>query len=425
MLLSARIRFLVVIVGGLVVFQSDQAVGLRKYAYVAAVILAICLSLLRIARSREPVLIAFRPLLPASVGLLFVLIASAFVSHNAGTSMTNWSRDVLPYFFVALLPVVGLDAAQDLSKKHAERLLVVAGLVAAVGFAVDWLNRRGVSSLGLGDVMLATATLAALGFAYTITRAGLGPHRLRWLLASTAIMSAMLVNGTRTNLFLLAATAGIVGSTTKLRVPARRIVGLILQIGAAVAVVVPALAMVFISDPLFIQQRIRGAMLLVTGQSAADPSYMARQRSYSVARSTFSQFPWFGVGPGRLYRTPLGGPDSMSLDTPWLVPAKFGVIGVSVLVIYLVTVMVCVRRVRKLAGYSIVVTAGRGWAAALVVLVPFGPWIEDKGFALALTLYLAVLVATAREALALKGSARRDHPHPPQELTHWSLGSYA
>ena len=397
MTVSARVRFLVVFVGGLLVFQSE-GVGATKFAYLAAAILAVSLSLVRLGRSREPLVMAFRPLLPASVSLILVLGASAFVARGAGASMTNWFRDVLPYFLVALLPAVGLDAAQDLSRKHAERLLVVAGSVASVGFAIDWLNRRGVSALGLGRIVLATTTLAALGFAYTITKAGLGPHRLRWLMAASAIMTVMLVNGSRTNVVLLAATLGVVGSRAKVRVPFRRIVVLILQLGAAVTITLPFLAAALIREPDFIGQRISGVVNVITGQATADQSYMARQQSYALARQTFLHFPLFGIGPGHLYATE--GFYSMSLDTPWLMPAKLGLIGVTAIVIYLLATAACVRRVRKLAGWSTLVTVGRGWAAFLVALIPFGPWIEDKGFALALTLYVAVLVATSREALA-------------------------
>jgi len=423
MLVSARVRFLVVFIGGLLVYQSNKEIGADKYTYVAAVILAVSLSLLRLARSREPVLFAFRPLLPASVGLLLTLSMSALISRAAGTPMTNWFRDVLPYFLVALLPTVGLDAAQDLSRKHAERMLAIAGFVASFGFAADWLNRRGVSSLGFGRFVLATSTLAALGFAYTLTKAGVGPHRLRWLLASAAIMTVMLVSGTRTNLFLLAAAIGVVGSSAKLRVPAARIAGLILQIAVAVAVVLPVLASALISDPGFIQGRIGSALSVVTGQAAADQSFAGRQQSYAIARGIFSQFPWFGIGPGSLASAT--SINSTVLDTPWLVPAKFGVIGVTALVIYLVTLMVCVRRVRKLAGWSTMVTTGRGWAATLLVLLPFGPWIEDKGFSLALTLYLVALVATARGALAIKGVSEHVSPDAIPESATATLATAA
>jgi hypothetical protein len=418
--ISARVRLLIVLAGGLLVFQSDSEVGATKYAYLTAIILATGLSLLRLARSREPVLTAFRPLLPASAGLLLIIGSSAFVARGSGTSMTNWSRDVLPYLLVALLPAVGLDAAQDVSGKNAERLLVVAGFVAAAGFALDWLSRRGVSSLGVGRIVLATSTLAALGFAYSLTKAGLGPHRPRWLLASTAILTLMLISGTRTNIFLLAAAVGVAGSRASLRVPARRILGLILQIVAAVAVVLPLVASALIDNPVFFQSRISGAMSVITGQGAPDQSFVERQRAYAVARDTFLQFPWFGVGPGHTFTTSALGLDSASLDTPWIVPAKLGVIGVVALMIYIATVMACVRRLRKLAGWSTLVTAGLGWAATLLALFPFGPWIEDKGFAIALAVYLAALVATARDSLAVKSTPRQVLPAGPPKSSEAS-----
>ena len=57
-------------------------------------------------------------------------------------------------------------------------------------------------------------------------------------------------------------------------------------------------------------------------------------------------------------------------------------------------------RVRRDVGWLDVITVGRAWFAILLFLTPFGPWIEDKGFAMALALYIAALAASARQIVS-------------------------
>jgi O-antigen ligase len=413
LIFSARGRLIVVLVGGLLIFQSDAALGPAKYAYLGASMLAVILSLIRLRRSSDPVVRCFWPLLPASATLFLVLLMSGVVATSAGTSLIDWFRDVSSYFFVVFLPAVALDASEKFSRRQIEGLLVALGTVAAVGFAVDWISRRGVSSLQFGRLLLATTTLVALAFTYTLMRAAIGPRRLLWIALCAFIFAMMVVSGTRTSFVLLAAVLGLVGSAAKARVPIHGLFAKLALIGLLLFALIPTLGRLLTSDQKFLAARIRSMEAILSGDFASDASFQERAQSYAVAKSAFMHSPWFGVGPGHAFPSGRSLRDaSASLDTPWVVAAKFGLMGLAALAVYLISVLLCGAAVCRRFGWQEILTVGRGWVVSLLFLVPFGPWIEDKGFALALALYLAALATAARAVYRERSSLAQIHEQP-------------
>lgn len=399
---SAKARLVTVTLGALLVFQSEAAGA--KYVYLAAATLCFALAAARLARTDDELLSAFRPLLPAGLVVWLLVGASALVARSTGTSLANWAADVLPYVLLVVLPVVGIDAAADVTPRVAGAIICFVGVLAAVGFAVDWLSRRGVSSLGVDRVVLATTAVPALAFAYALVNASLAPRMLRWPVLAVTIAALMLVTGTRTNLVLVFVCAGLVGAAAKARFTVGR---LLLVAGATVAgcaATLPLLGGLVLSDPGFLTGRLAAAVT-ASRNGLADQSFAIRAASYASARAQFAEHPWFGSGPGHMYP---GG--TFTLDTPWMVPAKFGLVGTLVLLGFLSAVVASVRRLRRLVGYRHAMTAARGWAFVMAGLTPFGPWLEDKGTALALMLALAFVTADARSATGGRvGSADRNH----------------
>jgi hypothetical protein len=109
-----------------------------------------------------------------------------------------------------------------------------------------------------------------------------------------------------------------------------------------------------------------------------------------MAEDRFYRHPWLGGGAGYAYEEGL-----YTLDTPWMVPAKLGVVGTGILLLNLAAIVSCIRNLRRLTGYATVHTWLRGWALVLVGATPFGPWVEDKGFGLSLALGLAAAFSAA------------------------------
>jgi hypothetical protein len=398
LIFSARGRLLIVLIGGLLVFQSNDTLGPNKIAYLAGTALAVVISLVRLSRSKDRSLQCFRPLLVGAMPLLALLCLSAIVATSGGTPIIAWARDASAYFFVICLPAVALDAGQHFSRKQLETLIVVLGVAAAAGFAIDWISRRHVSSLEVGRLILATTTLVALAFAYLLMKAATGPNRPVWIILSTVTIAMMMVSGTRTNLVLLAAAIGIVGSAAKGRVPIYRLVIQIAFLLLLAGVSIPVLGKLLTDDPQFLSKRISAATAVMTGKFATDGSFLERAHAYATAKAVFLQSPLVGIGPGHAFTAGRSHSHySTSLDTPWLVPAKLGLLGVAALVFYLASVLVCMARIRQGTGGMEILTVGRGWFAILLFLTPFGPWVEDRGFALALALFVAALSASARE----------------------------
>jgi hypothetical protein len=391
--ISARARFLIVIIGALLVFQSQSSVG--KYCYITLAGVCFFFSAMRVARTSDPVVRAFRSMIPTGIILGVLLAFSMFVSLSQGARLADWSDDILPYAMLVVLPIVGLDAAPEIGENAVGWLVGGLGIVTAIGFALDWLNRRGVSSLDVGRVILATMTLPALGFAYSTVQAARARRPLKWMLVSLVIVALFLVTGTRTSLVFAACYLGIIGSAKRGRYSPIRVFGLAGTLVVSVLVAVPFIGTFVLNDPTFLSSRIASASSVFQGGN--DQSYQIRSVSYSSAQSVFFAHPWFGGGPGHLYP---GG--TFTLDTPWLVPAKFGVIGTLAIVLYLLAIAWGVRNTSRVAGYLPIHTTARGWGLILVALTPFGTWTEDKGTALALTLLVACVAAESRRQVSRK-----------------------
>lgn len=393
--ISARVRFATVLIGALLVFQSSQEVHPTKLAYIALATVSVVISTVRVLKVGDELARWFWPLVPAAALATVTLAVSLVVAQTNGVPIHDWVRDVLPYVLLVTLPMVGLDAANEIGPRWLEGLLGALGVVGAVAVALDWLTRREVSTLGVGRVFLATTVLVALGFALVITRAGLGPRRGWWLAAALVILVAMLLSGSRTNLALLAGFLGVVGSRRKARINIMRISTAVAVTCTGAVFLLPWLAARTVSDPHFLAERIRRAQLVLTGQATKDLSYAARQQQNAWVADQFHAHPWLGTGPG--YRYPDGG---FSQDTPLVVPAKLGLVGLAVIVAYLLVVAVCLRRCRKMTGYLPIHTVARGWAVILVGLVPLWPVLEDKGLALGVTVLIAAVAARTRQGTA-------------------------
>ncbi len=384
---ESRARLAAVVVGALLAFASSSSEP--KYVYLAVTALCFGVSAAQLARRGDAVSRAFRPLLGAGSAVVVVLLMSGFVAHANGLGLKHWAQDILSYVLLVALPVVGLDAAKDLPTHVSSRLIGVLGIVAAAAFALHWLDSRGVSRLGAGGLVLATDTLAMLGFAHAVVQTTTHSRAVVWGLVALFIATALLVNGTRTNILMMVAFLGALGTTRKARAPIGRILGTMAAVGAAAICLVPLVADYVVRDPNFLAKRVAALTSVLAG---TDQSYLSRLQSYDMAHNRFQEHPWFGGGPGYEYR-----PGFISLDTPWILPAKFGVIGSVVFVAFFAAIVVSVRNTRLIAGYQSIHTTARAWVFVLIAFTPFFPWWEDKGTALGLAVVLAAMARAASD----------------------------
>ena len=334
--------------GALIVFQSPANTPKLVYLGLAAICLVLSASKLR--RDSDPVVRAFRPVLVPAIAFGVVLLGSGLIAHGQGARTEDWVRDVLPYFLLITLPIVGLDGSRDLGARSADWLVTGAGLLATVGFALDWVNRRGVAASGVGRVFLATIVLASLGFCYMFVQAGTRRRWWAWLALAMLTAACLLVSGNRANAVIAIGVLGMVGSPRKARLRVTWLVGLTAVAVLGTVAMVRLLASWLIADPTFLSRRLADALSVLHGNASSDRSFEIRQISYAYSRQQFHAHPWLGGGPGHLYPT-----GTFTLDSPWLVPAKFGIVGSFLLLVYLVSIVLSVRqrpRANRVAEHS-------------------------------------------------------------------------
>jgi hypothetical protein len=395
--ISPTARLIVVVLGALLVFQSSTEVGLAKIAFAALVLMCTVISAIHLARCQDEIVRKCRSFLFGTCVFGLFLPVTLIVSRSNAISPSDWFRDVLPYVLLVALPIIGLDAGLTMSSGKVQAVIGVTGVIAAIGTALYWLARRGVSSWGVERVILSTAALVALGFALALVRSGIGHRRRLWLLASAIILILMLLPGTRTNTVLLVGALGVIGSPAKSRVPVRRIALAATAMVLAAVTLLPTFVGAVSSDPNFFRNRLASAETVIRGEAVKDQSFVLRQRSYHWASQKIEANRWLGTGPGYRYSN-----GQYSLDTPLVVVAKFGIVGLAALIGYFASIYLSVRALRRWQGYGIAQTMARGWVWVLIALLPFGPWTEDKGFSLALALLVAAIVSEAKKSRSVE-----------------------
>lgn len=384
----SQLRLAWFVLGALLVFQSSDAVTGQKLAYLAGAVLVAGLSLVRVLKSRDTWLAHYRPVLWCTCAYSLVLVISLAVGVD-GNGLSGWLRDVSPYVLLALAPIVAFDAAHDMSTSSVEGLVLVAGVGGAVGFTSDWLDRRGVSALPFGRLLLASVMLAAAGFAFTLARAALGPHQTRWAAAAAGIPMMMLTTGTRTIVAFAIGLLGLIGRRSRQGLSAWKVTLLGGGLAGLLAIGVPVAASRVLSDPAFLDARIRAALSLAQNRGDGDASFQGRSSAYQTVLAGILEHPWFGAGPGNIRL-------QVALDTPLITVLKFGVVGSVVLVALLVSMVMCGRRSAQVHGYTTTHTAARVFTYLAVGLLPFGAPLEDKGFPAAVCLVLCAVAITTR-----------------------------
>jgi O-antigen ligase len=332
----------------------------------------------------------------ASGALFCLVVVSLVVATLNGTPFKPWLRDVSPYLLFATTPYFALDAARSLTAQRLRGFLVAAGLIASLAFAVTWFTNRGAAQLPTGWLGLPSVLLPASLVSYGAAAALRGGRRsFLWFLAAVAVVALLAVTGTRSAILLLAAPVAIVALARQEM--ARRVLRLIAGVplvavtAFGVAILVITVAHVNLS---VLQSRLN--LVSVTG-TQYDHSYVSRANEARAAFAMFRAAPLTGAGPG----APINWVDSFGIvrttptvDSPLGYLAKFGILGLVVIVV-LAVAFVGVIRVLRNAGAELTSRLSLIAFGAVVLLwavlqVPF----EDKGLSVGMLLLLAV---SARE----------------------------
>jgi len=377
---NSVIRFLFVVVGGLVVLGSSSDLSANKIVYAGLLILCAAVSIGRLILSPPSYAHHFKPLIWFGLALLAIL-ALSYLASPAGADLGTFGRQAIFYLLIVLGPVIGLDAGRDIPPRLTYPLVGVLGLVAAVGFAFDWLERRGVTALSSGRFILSSLLLPAFAFSLALVMVFHAEKRLArvlWLVPVVGIPIAMLVTGTRTNLIVFAAIFAVLGARRRMRVPAPKMLALVLIGGILGGLIFPLVASVAIADPDFIQKRIQASLTVLNGDGVADQSYAIRQNAYVVATDLIDSSPVFGMGLG--YTIPI------TLDTPLLTVVRLGWLGTAAVAAFIGAMGWSIWKATRAIGPSPATTAWWGLLLVLLFNIPFGTPLEDRGFGFTLLL---------------------------------------
>ncbi len=198
-------RATIVLFGAMAVLQSSQDLDAVKLAYLGAAALAVGGSVGTVYRERSDPLVAFaRPWLVASLVVAGIIAGSLPVALLHGTAFSTWLRDAAAYALVVAAPWVALDLAWSVTARTTTALIVLAGGLATLSYAIVWVQRRGITDVAIDRLVLPSFMLATALFAVTVARSVSHEHRRYWWAALASVTIALLLlAGTRTTLAIL------------------------------------------------------------------------------------------------------------------------------------------------------------------------------------------------------------------------------
>lgn len=416
---GGRFRVAFVVFGALAVLQGSPTLDAPKVAYLAGSAACLAAALLAVWRMRRsPTVMRAAPWLVASAALAVLIALSFVVARAAGTSVTDWLRDAATYGLFASLPVFALDAQGSASRRLLVGMLVAAGILGGLSWAVEWLGRREILELPYARLLFPSAQLPAVLYVFALAAAlAANGGRLAWAVLAGITLGILLVTGTRSALLLLVAPVVMAAVAGWDRI-GRSVRTFAVHGVAAIVVVVLFQATVSLAaangigrpeggaegpdrsagaEPGVIDDRFTSLPDVLTNPTT-DASFRERVAQYAAAWSIFVSSPVVGVGPGHAIDwVDISGnsQSAYTADTPLVMPAKFGILGIAVFAgfagAYVRTARDALRRDRRSAASLALV----GFATLAVVGLPLGFLVEDKGTSLALILLLALAFGEA------------------------------
>jgi O-antigen ligase len=390
LVVSPEVRLAFAVLGALATFQSSESVNTTKIIYLLGLVVCIAAALLEAHRLPLSEPSGAPPLLRACGAFGCFTLLSAFVALRHGTPMLHWFRDAAPYLLFSVCPVLALDARRC-RRWYQTAVLILAGMISTLAFSFEWLDRHGLTNtlphLGLPTFLLPAAL-------FSLTSAGAlhwKRHRRVALLMSSAILTLVLVTGTRLGVIFLVAL--IVIPTMSGRHQLSKISRPLIITAAAISAI---LTVTYFSGPLHIDStkllaRLQ-AITVIINDPSSDPSYRDRQQQTKSALTAFQSSPIVGMGPGYSFEwfEVRGGQRSPTIDSPLAFPAKFGALGCLVLIVVVRAFIVNLRLTPPTADSQVWRSALLGYACIIATWMATNSPFEDKGLWLGALLLLAL-----------------------------------
>jgi O-antigen ligase len=400
LLTTALARLLVVSFGALLTFQASSDLSMLKTAYSVCVLFSFVGALVSLSKHRALARgLPERDLGTAAGIMLSLTLLSVVPALVYATPLLDWSRDSFSYLLFGAAPLLAVDYARHVTNRSLTLVFIVCGFIATASFFVSWIARRSTSELEISTLafssFLLPVALIAFATAHALRR---GARRLAWATVASGVFLALLATGTRSS--ILAGVAVLVAVTLAPSSLGTRTLGV-----AAIAATAIGLATVALhgglATSLIDVEATRGRLATVTSaisNPSDDASLAGRRRQTSTAMGWFERAPLMGVGPGHPLTADygLGGPDGgYFVDSPVGFLAKFGLLGMASIFVMLALFGRFLAQVGARATPS-----GLALIAFLATTTAWsflGTPFDDKGFALAMSLLLAL---TLQETVA-------------------------
>jgi hypothetical protein len=421
---NGRTRMILFVFGGLIVLGRSDTLDPIKLAYlaaVAAVVVSAAIVAWQERQTRE--FASIQPWIAISLAVGAVVGVSLPVALAHGVAVGPWLRGAASYGLFAAAPLVAFDARRIISAREAVGWMAAAGALAAISFSIYWLDHRHIVELVVNPPVLPSAQLADAGFAVAVAFSFRSRHTVPWAVAGGLVLGALLITGTRTTFLVLAVVPilAIVAGRSHWRQVGRAI----LVGGAATSLVIvltiaalnqpgsspiptpsarattsteptaeaspPQATLSGTPRPELIGERLGSVWTVLSGQGWQSLSERIAQTK--VAFAAFAANPLLGSGPGRLYRWV----DSSglivevpNLDTPLMIAAEFGLLGVAIVLALIGVFAWFIRITGRATGLGPEHLSVVGLATTFGLTGLLGPPMDDKGAAYALALVLTI-----------------------------------
>jgi O-antigen ligase/polysaccharide polymerase Wzy-like membrane protein len=418
-------RSFLVVFGGLLALQSSDRLDASKIAYLMVAGLAFAGSVATVWWARtEPSTNALRPWLIASAVILGLVALSLPVALVNGSTITNFVRDGAAYVLLGAAPWLAVDLARSATTRMVLSAGLLASMLGVASFAISWVQRRGLADLPIDRLTLPSMTLGAAAYCIAIACAvrSSGSKRAAWVVLSVVIVAAFLLTGTRTTFVLLAAPAAVIlvdawkrgraalraGALPAIAQVATIMVVLLVSLGrfpvglgtspSAEPTVgptggVPGGSPGASPPPRDLEDRFSTLDDVTSGR---DQSLQLRLLVTGIAWDVFLHAPLLGSGLGHEFsymETSTQERRGLTLDTPAVVVAKFGIFGFLIFGVLVAAFVQVIRPMLRRGEPSWQGLALIGYGAVLLALLPFGWPPEDKGTSFALVFILALAAA--------------------------------
>jgi hypothetical protein len=322
---SPRVRFIVFVLGGYVIFQgSAGGLGLRG-SYL--LLIAATLLLERPMASWDLVTMS------GYLGLAVVLLAGiALVRGNLPTAVF---RDTSGYVILIAAAPLSVRLGARISERLIFRVALATSLAGTYSFTAHWMNRRALAALP--EFGLSSSILVGLLVVLSASKAQLSSRPAGWWTLSLGAIAAGLLTGTR-SMFALILPLAVVIVRGKAGSGGRANVARLRGLFAAAAFLFAATwgaSLIFGNQlPASVQSaatRLSSFSQALSGGGAASQSIEDRRGQQALASESLNSSPLIGVGPGTIW--PVRRPGSriiiltFTLDTPVVTVAKFGLLG--------------------------------------------------------------------------------------------------